>query len=56
MMDTLIVDYLQFENFEEDEEELESEYETKTCPACFGTGEDRFEYADCLECWGEGIV
>lgn len=26
------------------------------CHACFGTGLDRYEDADCMECWGEGVL
>jgi hypothetical protein len=32
-----------------------NEYMT-TCNACFGTGLDRVLDADCLVCWGEGMV
>lgn len=32
-------------------------YEEGTkCPACFGTGLDRHEDVDCIDCWGEGYV
>jgi hypothetical protein len=30
--------------------------EGKPCAACFGTGLDRELDADCLTCWGEGVV
>lgn len=26
------------------------------CPACFGSGLDRHEEVDCLNCWGEGRI
>lgn len=26
------------------------------CPACFGSGLDRHEDVDCMNCWGEGRV
>jgi hypothetical protein len=26
------------------------------CNACFGTGMDRYEDADCLNCFGDGYV
>lgn len=48
---------LSYSRYLEDfEEGSPKEWVEKTCPACFGTGEDRYEYADCLECYGEGIL
>lgn len=53
-----IVDY-DSEDFEDESEFLE-EYEWDDipikCNACFGTGLDRHEDVDCIECWGEGYV
>lgn len=32
-------------------------YEEGTkCPACYGTGLDRYEDVDCLNCFGDGYV
>jgi len=30
--------------------------ETKACHSCFGTGMDKYEDADCLVCYGDGVV
>jgi hypothetical protein len=37
---------------------LEHEWEDTPikCNACFGTGLDRYEDVDCIECWGDGYV
>lgn len=44
----------------EDETEFLEEYEfddfLKPCASCFGTGMDRELDADCLTCWGDGVV
>lgn len=26
------------------------------CQSCYGTGMDRYEDADCMNCYGEGVV
>jgi hypothetical protein len=26
------------------------------CQSCYGTGLDRYEDVDCLNCWGEGFL
>lgn len=40
-----------------DEEDLKPVYDVGIkCNACFGTGLDRYEDVDCIECWGEGYV
>lgn len=26
------------------------------CQACYGSGLDRYEDVDCMNCWGEGVV
>jgi hypothetical protein len=47
------------DEFFEDESEFLEDYEFedfKPCPACFGTGLDRELDADCLDCWGDGVV
>lgn len=49
------IDYL-IENGMEDDEDVQDLIDTKPCHACFGTGLDRYEDADCLECWGDGVL
>jgi len=47
------------DEFFEDESDFLEDYEfedSKPCPACFGTGLDRELDADCLDCWGDGVV
>jgi DnaJ-class molecular chaperone len=36
--------------------ELGDELNFKSCHSCFGTGMDKYEDADCLTCWGDGVV
>lgn len=36
--------------------ELGEELDLKPCHACFGTGMDKYEDADCMTCWGDGVV
>jgi len=30
--------------------------EATKCSACFGTGLDRYEDVDCMNCYGDGVV
>lgn len=60
-MSSIIGDFLYdiLEDVEEESEFLEDfelEDHFKPCAACFGTGLDRELDADCLTCWGEGVV
>lgn len=36
--------------------EFGEELDAKPCHACFGTGMDKYEDADCLICWGDGVI
>lgn len=57
---SIIDEFDPVENFVADTFELQYSgelYEDGTkCSACFGTGLDRYEDVDCIECWGDGIV
>ena len=49
------IDYLIGEGMEDDED-VQELIDTKPCHACFGTGMDRYEDADCLSCYGDGVI
>ena len=34
----------------------ELEEDSVICNACYGSGLDRYEDADCMTCWGEGTI
>jgi hypothetical protein len=36
--------------------EIYDETDTRECHACFGTGMDKYEDADCLICYGDGVI
>ena len=58
-MNTQVEEYDTDEYFDDESEFLENyEFEDffKPCAACFGSGLDRELDADCLTCWGEGVV
>lgn len=56
---TVEIDDYNSTEFEEESEFLE-EYEfednSTKCNACFGTGLDRYEDVDCMNCYGDGFV
>jgi len=48
----------QFDPDNEDElfgYEIFDETDTRSCHSCFGTGMDKYEDADCLVCFGDGV-
>lgn len=49
------IDYLIGEGMEDDED-VQELIDTKPCHACFGTGMDRYEDADCMNCYGDGVI
>lgn len=62
MLDDFESDDLSLEDFEAESEfledyELEASVEIVTkCHACFGTGMDKYVDADCLICYGDGVI
>jgi hypothetical protein len=59
-VETVDYDSEEFDDFVTDTFELqflgELHSEGTPCHACFGTGLDRELDADCLTCWGDGVV
>jgi len=52
----IYVDASDFDNYPEKWWPDDVEEELKSCHACFGTGMDKYEDADCIVCFGDGVL